>query len=239
MAAQVLIFGDARLGAALDGRLAAWSSQLTGDAAEFGRLVRDPGRRPRVVVCASPPGTVDEIQLVLSERRRRPSLRALLVNPAERVTDRLEALAGGFDDAVSATIDADELAGRISVLLARASRPVRGRASIALGPGLELDLDAQELRRDGEPLHLRPKELRLLTVLATHPGRVYTRRQLLDRVWGSAHEGDQRTVDVHMAWLRAKLEPDPDRPVHIVTVRGIGYRLDLDRAFLGPGEPTG
>ena len=63
-------------------------------------------------------------------------------------------------------------------------------------------------------------------MLAAHPGRAYTRRQLLDRVWGPDQVGDPRTVDVHIRWLRSKIEPQPDRPTHLVTVRGVGYRLD-------------
>ena len=64
----------------------------------------------------------------------------------------------------------------------------------------------------------------LLAMLAAHPGRAYTRRQLLDRVWGPEQVGDPRTVDVHVRWLRSKIEPQPDRPIHLVTVRGVGYR---------------
>jgi len=71
-----------------------------------------------------------------------------------------------------------------------------------------------------------PSEGELLAMLAAHPGRAYSRRQLLDRVWGHDHEGDPRTVDVHVRWLRSKLEPRPEAPIHIVTVRGVGYRLD-------------
>ena len=90
----------------------------------------------------------------------------------------------------------------------------------------ELDLAAHEVRRGGTLVHLRPKEFQLLSVLASHPGRAYTRRQLLDRVWGPGHDGDPRTVDVHIRWLRSKIEPRPEAPVHLVTVRGVGYRLD-------------
>ena len=89
-----------------------------------------------------------------------------------------------------------------------------------------VDLIAHEVRRGGELVHLRPKEFQLLAMLAAHPGRAYTRRQLLDRVWGHDHHGDPRTVDVHVRWLRSKIEPRPDAPVHLVTVRGVGYRLD-------------
>lgn len=227
MSAHVLILAGDGLVGALDGHLNSASRQVMGDPAAFTELLRAPTRTPRVIVCASPPATEDELKLVMAERNRRPSLRTLLVNSADRVTERLEALAGGFDDAVPSTIGVDELIGRIEVLVARATRRPHAGTAIALRPGLELDLDARELRRDGVTLHLRPKELRLLTVLATHPGRVYTRRQLLDRVWAAGHEGDQRTVDVHVAWLRSKVEPDPNRPIHLVTVRGIGYRLDL------------
>jgi two-component system response regulator RegX3 len=63
-------------------------------------------------------------------------------------------------------------------------------------------------------------------MLAAHPGRAYTRRQILDRVWGADHDGDPRTVDVHVRWLRSKIETDPEHPIHLVTVRGVGYRLD-------------
>ena len=66
----------------------------------------------------------------------------------------------------------------------------------------------------------------LLAMLAAHPGRAYTRRQLLDRVWGPGHAGDPRTVDVHVRWLRSKIEQQPEAPEHLVTVRGVGYRLD-------------
>lgn len=93
-------------------------------------------------------------------------------------------------------------------------------------PTTELDLAAHGLWRDERLVHLRPKELRLVQLLATHPGRVFTRRQLLDRVWGSDHAGSPRTVDVHVRWLRQKVEPDPHRPQHLRTVRGVGYRFD-------------
>jgi DNA-binding response OmpR family regulator len=179
--------------------------------------------RPRLVILAAPPAGPAEIALVAAERQRRPSLRILLVNDPASVDERLRALANGFDEALPASVSAGELAGRARLLAAP-----RGRSSgvVAIGEGIELDLVAQELRRDGVAIHLRPKELRLLTLLASHPGRVYTRRQLLDRVWGQGVESDPRTVDVHVRWLRSKVEADPEHPRHLVTVRGIGYRLD-------------
>ena len=158
------------------------------------------------------------------ERRRRPSLRIVHLAAIDAFETRLHALRLGFDESLPDSIDPDELRGRLTLLDER-SRP-RANGPIPVGDDLVLDLVAHELRRDGRTVHLRPKEFGLLAMLAAHPGRAYTRRQLLDRVWGSEHDGDPRTVDVHVRWLRAKIEPEPARPVHLITLRGIGYRLD-------------
>jgi DNA-binding response OmpR family regulator len=198
------------------------------------RIVADPRRfrdvllaeRPRVVVCAQPPASTPDLELVATERRRRSGLRAIHLAPPDAVAERLAARALGFDDALLTTTPAAELAGRLGLLEAR-SRAMPGTGPVlVVAPGLELDLAAHELRRDGDVVHLRPKEYGLLAMLAAHPGRAYTRRQLLDRVWGPGHQGGARTVDVHVRWLRSKIEPDPGRPVLLVTVRGVGYRLD-------------
>ncbi len=117
-----------------------------------------------------------------------------------------------------------ELGQRLDLLEQRAR--VRSCGGIPVADGVILDPVAHEVRRDGRLVHLRPKEYQLLAMLAGHPGRAYTRRQLLDRVWGEGHDGDPRTVDVHVRWLRAKLEARPADPIHLVTVRGVGYRLD-------------
>ena len=120
------------------------------------------------------------------------------MNPVEAVDQRLDALANGFDEAIPSSLPAEELMGRARLLVAPR---VRTASIVSIGEAIELDLAAQELRRDGIAIHLRPKEFRLLALLATHPGRVYTRRQLLDRVWGPAVESHPRTVDVHVRWL--------------------------------------
>jgi DNA-binding response OmpR family regulator len=180
--------------------------------------------RPRVVVCARPPATLSDLQAVAEARRRRPTLRAVLVSPPEAVDARLDALARGFDDALASTVPLDELAGRLAWHDAR-SRARPSGALLQFGDGFELDTSAHELRRHGAVVHLRPKEFGLLALLAAHPGRAYTRAELLDRVWGSPR-GTGRTVDVHVRWLRSKIETDPDQPETLVTVRGVGYRLD-------------
>jgi two-component system OmpR family response regulator/two-component system alkaline phosphatase synthesis response regulator PhoP len=179
--------------------------------------------RPRIAIVATPPAGSQEVDLVARERRRRSSLRAIHLSPSADLSGRLDALRQGFDEALPHTVDPQELADRAALLEERA----RGRGTaLEVADGFELDLVAHALRRDGRAVHLRPKEFQLLSTLAANPGRAFSRRQLLDRVWGTDQVGDPRTVDVHVRWLRAKLERHPDRPEHLVTVRGVGYRLD-------------
>ncbi len=196
--------------------------QAVADPAVFTSLLH--GDRPRIAIVASPPAGEGDVELVAAERRRRTALRTIHLSPPDAAGARIEALRQGYDEALPQSIGPAELAGRAALLEERA----RGRAGITLevGDGLELDLVAHELRLDGRAVHLRPKEFQLLSMLAAHPGRAFTRRQLLDRVWGLDQVGDPRTVDVHIRWLRSKVEREPDHPVRLITVRGIGYRLD-------------
>ena len=182
-------------------------------------------QRPRIALAACPPADDAILDELARERRRRHGLRVVVLTAPADIETRLRALECGFDDALPASIDPRELAARLALLADRARRAA-APTLLAVTESAEIDLVAHELRRDDEPVHLRPKELRLLAVLAAHPGRAFTRQQLLDRVWGPGHVGDPRTVDVHVRWLRAKVEQDPERPAHLVTVRGVGYRLD-------------
>jgi len=186
------------------------------------RLTSD---RPRVAIIAEPPARAAELDLAGGERRRRRhSLRTIHLSPEPSIRQRIAALRAGFDEALPQTVDPLELFERVTLLDAQAR--LRRSERLPVADGYELDLVAHELRFDGAAVHLRPKEFQLLAALATHPGRAYTRRQLLDRAWGHDQVGDPRTVDVHVRWLRSKIERQPDRPIHLVTVRGVGYRLD-------------
>lgn len=180
--------------------------------------------RPHIAIVSEPPASLTLLDHLALERRRRPSLRIVHVAAIDAVEARLHALSLGFDESLPGSIDPDELRGRLTLLEQRAH--TRTSDPITVADDLVLDLVAHELRRGGQTVHLRPKEFGLLAMLAAHPGRAYTRRQLLDRVWGNDHEGDPRTIDVHVRWLRSKIEPEPARPIHLVTLRGIGYRLD-------------
>ena len=217
-----LAFADGGPVGELAAIIGARTIQSTTDPGTFAELLRT--ARPRIAIVGTPPASLDDLELALDERRRRPQMRVVLLSPRAAIGQRLEALRAGADEAHADTIDAAELGARLALLEER-SRP-RPATVLAITDGTELDLAAHEVRRDGTLVHLRPKEFQLLTFLAAHPGRAFTRRQLLDRVWGSDHDGDPRTVDVHVRWLRSKIEPLPESPVHLVTVRGVGYRLD-------------
>jgi DNA-binding response OmpR family regulator len=197
----------------------------TDDPRAFADLLR--GGRPRIAILATPPAGLAELDIALAERRRRPSLRVVVLSPSDAIAERLAALRAGADEALADTIDPAELGARLAILEERSR--ARHETVLAVTDDTELDLVAHQVRRNGSLVHLRPKEFQLLALLAAHPGRAYTRRQLLDRVWGQHHGGDPRTVDVHVRWLRSKIEPRPDAPVHLMTVRGVGYRLDPDR----------
>jgi DNA-binding response OmpR family regulator len=179
--------------------------------------------RSRVAVWAGPDVTAG-LAALTALRTARSEARLLFVTPAEAEAERLAALEAGVDEAVSRPISMRELTGRIRLLLRRA-RPAR-RTRLAVGQDIELDLDRRQLLRGDEWIHLRPKEAKLLELFARSPGRVLTREQILERVWGPNHDGDPRTVDVHVRWLRSKIEPDPHDPVWLLTVRGVGYRLE-------------
>ena len=142
-------------------------------------------------------------------------------------TDRVVGLELGADDYVPKPFGMRELIARVRALLRRTS------AAAELEPGgevlragaIEIDLRGRVLRRDGREVALKPKEFDLLALLAEHAGKVFTRDQILERAWGYDFFGGSRTVDVHVRWLREKLEDDPAHPAHLLTVRGVGYKF--------------
>ncbi len=196
----------------------------TTSGAAFVRRLRD--RRPALAILVAPPAGSLEILAAVSERRQRTTLRIVLLNDPGAVAQRLEALALGFDDALPWTIDPHELAGRIRLMLGGSRQPLVDTRHSPIAPGIELDLAAHRVTKDGTDIHLRPKEFALLALLASDSGRVFSRDELVELAWGPRYRGSPRTVDVHVRWIRAKLEDDPARPRHVVTVRGSGYRLD-------------
>jgi DNA-binding response OmpR family regulator len=137
--------------------------------------------------------------------------------------DKVVGLELGADDYVTKPFSLRELSARIRALLRRSEQLAEAPTPpVELGL-LTVDLAGHRLLRDGERVPLKPKVFELLAYLLRHPGQVLTREQLLEHVWGYDYAGETRTVDVHVHWLRAAIEPDPAAPVYLHTVRGVGY----------------
>jgi DNA-binding response OmpR family regulator len=156
--------------------------------------------------------------------RRQSTVPVIMVTARSDTHDVVAGLEAGADDYVTKPFVAKELAARIRALLRRA-RPVdHGPEALTFGD-VELIPDAGVVRRAGVEVHCTRTEFRLLCELAENPGKVLSREQLLERVWGYDYFGDGRLVDVHVRRLRTKVEPDPANPQFILTVRGMGYKL--------------
>ena len=158
--------------------------------------------------------------------RRRSDVPILILTARSDSHDVVAGLEAGADDYVVKPAEPKELAARIRALQRRAAR-ARGDAAGLLAFGdVVVDVDAGQVRKGGEPVALTKTEFRLLCELAQSSGRVLSRESLLERVWGYDYFGDSRLVDVHVRRLRGKVEDDSANPRHIVTVRGLGYRLE-------------
>jgi DNA-binding response OmpR family regulator len=142
--------------------------------------------------------------------------------------DRVAGLDTGADDYMPKPFGMRELLARIRALLRRSgprAQPDLG-PSVVVSGDLQVDRERREVRRDGAVLKMKPKEFELLLFFVQHPGRVFSREQILDEVWGYDFYGGPRTVDVHVRWLRQKVERDPANPARLRTVRGSGYLFE-------------
>jgi two-component system KDP operon response regulator KdpE len=160
---------------------------------------------------------------VCSEVRSWTSLPIIVLSAVGDEREKVRALDAGADDYITKPFGTDELLARLRAALRRVSDD-GGEPSIALGD-LVIDLSARTVARNGEEVHLTPIEFNLLRVLALHRGKLVTHRQLLREVWGPGYEEETHYLRVHVAHIRAKIEREPSRPVHLITEPGIGYRL--------------
>jgi two-component system, OmpR family, response regulator RegX3 len=158
--------------------------------------------------------------------RTRSEVPIIMLTARDAEVDRVVGLELGADDYVTKPFSTRELVARIKAVLRRAPLVEAGGDD---GPveasGVRIDRARHEVRVEGEPVELPPKEFELLAYLIEHAGRVLTRGQLIDEIWGSDYVGDTKTLDVHIRRLRSRIEQDPKDPIRIQTVRGVGYRF--------------
>nr|NLI51437.1 response regulator transcription factor [Propionibacterium sp.] len=149
----------------------------------------------------------------------------IMVTARDDEIDKVVGLELGADDYVTKPFSHRELVARIRAVLRRGADADLLPSVIEAG-GVRMDVERHEVWVDGRPVRLALKEFELLEFLLRNVGRVLTRGQLIDRVWGADYIGDTKTLDVHIKRLRAKIEADPANPVRLTTVRGLGYKLD-------------
>ncbi len=160
--------------------------------------------------------------------RKEMTVPILMLTAKTEEVDKIVGLEIGADDYMTKPFSMRELLARLGAMLRRAEmaiQPAWGEKVLRIG-GLEIDIARHKAFLGGTALELSPKEFDLLAFLAKNKGFVFSREQLLDKVWGYDYAGDTRTVDVHIRWLRQKIESNPKKPERLVTVRGTGYKLE-------------
>jgi two-component system response regulator RegX3 len=163
---------------------------------------------------------------VCRQIRSTSSVPVIMVSAKDDEVDKIVGLELGADDYVTKPYSPRELVARIRAVLRRGVEPDLAPMTLEAGP-IRMDVERHIVTVGGSEQRLPLKEFELLEMFLRNPGRVLTRGQLIDRVWGSDYVGDTKTLDVHVKRLRAKMEPDPSEPRYLMTVRGLGYKLDL------------
>jgi DNA-binding response OmpR family regulator len=165
---------------------------------------------------------------VCKQLRLRSSVPIIMLTARDDELDKVVGLELGADDYITKPFSIREFRSRVRALLRRARAPRQdpeAREEQLSAAGLVLDVGRRTVSSNGAPVQLTYVEFEILRTLMAHPGRVYSRRMLLEVLWGSADFRDPRTIDVHVRHLREKLEPDSSRPEYILTVRSVGYRF--------------
>ena len=163
---------------------------------------------------------------VCRQIRQTSNVPVIMVSAKDDEVDKVVGLELGADDYVTKPYSPRELVARIRAVLRRGVEPDLAPMTLEVG-AVRMDVERHIVTLDGEQVRLPLKEFELLEMFLRNPGRVLTRGQLIDRVWGSDYVGDTKTLDVHVKRLRAKLEANPAEPTLLTTVRGLGYKLDL------------
>lgn len=163
---------------------------------------------------------------VCRQLRQRSSVPIIMLTAKDSEIDKVVGLELGADDYVTKPYSARELIARIRAVLRRGGEAEEQSAGTLDSGRVRMDVDRHVVSIDGEVVPMPLKEFDLLELLLRNAGRVLTRSQLIDRVWGADYVGDTKTLDVHIKRLRAKIEPNPASPQFVLTVRGLGYKFD-------------
>jgi DNA-binding response OmpR family regulator len=194
------------------------------------------GRYQLVILDLMLPG-LDGLDVCRQLRREQVYTPVLMLTARTSELDRVLGLEVGADDYLTKPFSVPELVARVSAILRRADEYQSPAASPPAAPlrfgELSLDPEQRQVRRGDESVELTAKEFDLLWHFASHPGRVFTRSQLLDSVWGYAHAGYEHTVNSHINRLRGKIEADPANPCYVITVWGVGYKFGGGEAGRG------
>ena len=227
MATVLIVEDEEHLAETLRFNLAAdgYTVRMAADGAEGLSLAR--ALRPDLVLLDLMLPKLDGTE-VLRGIREHSLAPVVILTARTSEADRVKGLDLGADDYVTKPFSIAELKARIRAHLRRKELPTAtiGERTIAFGE-FELDLNRCVLGRGGERIAMRPKEYELLAYLAQRAGRTFTRDRLLNDVWDISFGGGTRTVDVHVRWLRSKIEEAGAEPRHLITVRGVGYRFEL------------
>jgi two-component system, OmpR family, response regulator RegX3 len=164
---------------------------------------------------------------VCRQLRQRSEVPVIMLTAKDAEVDKVVGLEIGADDYVTKPFSARELVARIRAVLRRRGAEPEDAASSVLESGpVRMDVDRHVVSVNSDTVPMPLKEFELLEFLLRNAGRVLTRGQLIDRIWGSDYVGDTKTLDVHVKRLRAKIEPSPSAPRHLLTVRGLGYKFE-------------
>ncbi|MHA7283143.1 winged helix-turn-helix domain-containing protein [Arthrobacter sp. TMS2-4] len=163
---------------------------------------------------------------VCRQLRQRSSVPVIMLTAKDAEIDKVVGLELGADDYVTKPYSSRELVARVRAVLRRQGEPEELISNTIQAGPVRMDIERHVVSVDGEQVALPLKEFELLEMLLRNSGRVLTRGQLIDRVWGSDYVGDTKTLDVHVKRLRGKVEPDPSNPRYLITVRGLGYKFE-------------
>jgi two-component system, OmpR family, response regulator RegX3 len=158
--------------------------------------------------------------------RSKSNVPVIMLTAKDGEIDKVVGLELGADDYVTKPYSSRELVARVRAVLRRGTEPEQSSVGTVEAGPVRMDIERHVVTVDGQPVAMPLKEFELLELLLRNAGRVLTRMQLIDRVWGSDYVGDTKTLDVHVKRLRGKVEPDPASPRHLVTVRGLGYKFE-------------